>query len=80
MFRIGADAIRTTKRTRTRGAHGADMETVNSDVLTVLALGGGLGTLLVWLGQRYNLLEQRDEGRCPSCGLIRSRGACGCSR
>ena len=56
------------------------METVNSDVLTVLALGGGLGTLLVWLGQRYNLLEYRDEGRCPSCGLIRSRGACGCSR
>ena len=54
------------------------METVNSDVLTVLALGGGLGTLLVWLAQRYSLLEQRDERRCPSCGLIRRRGTCGC--
>ena len=55
------------------------METLNSDILSVLALGSGLGTLLVWLGQRYNLLEQRDEGRCPACGVIRRRGSCNCA-
>ena len=56
------------------------METLNSEVISILALGGGLGTLLVWLAERYNMLEHRDEGRCPSCGVIRDRGVCGCNR
>jgi len=55
------------------------METLDPTVLGTLALGGGLGVLLVGLAQRYNLLEQRDEGRCPACGVIRRRGRCRCT-
>jgi hypothetical protein len=56
------------------------METVDPNVLGPLALGSGLGMALVWLGQRYNVLESRKEGRCPACGIVRRRGLCSCRR
>jgi hypothetical protein len=48
------------------------------DILVTLALGGGLGVLLATLAQRYSMLEQRREPRCPACGVIRRRGRCSC--
>jgi len=48
------------------------------DILGTLALGGGLGLLLAKLAQRYSMLEQRREERCPACGVIRHRGRCSC--
>jgi hypothetical protein len=54
------------------------MENVDPNILGPLVLGSGLGTLLVWLGQRYRMLEHRDERRCPACGIIRRRGSCSC--
>ena len=54
------------------------MENLDPNILGPLVLGSGLGTLLVWLGQRYRVLEQRDERRCPACGVIRRRGSCSC--
>jgi hypothetical protein len=54
------------------------VEAVNPDITGILALGGGLGVLLVMLAQRYSLLEQRRETRCPACGVIRRRGRCHC--
>jgi hypothetical protein len=56
------------------------METLDPTILGSFVLGGGLGTLLVRLAQRYQILEPRDEERCPACGVIRRRGACSCSR
>lgn len=79
MFRIDGDAIPTSRRTHMRvgGAHGA-MESISPDQFGTLALVGGLGVLLVSLAQRYSLLEQRREARCPACGVIRRRGSCSC--
>ena len=54
------------------------MENFDPNILGPLALGSGLGTLLVRLAQRYRLLERRDEPRCPACGVIRRRGSCSC--
>jgi hypothetical protein len=54
------------------------MEHLDPNILGPLVLGSGLGTLLVWLGQRYRMLEQRDERRCPACGVIRRHGSCSC--
>jgi hypothetical protein len=54
------------------------VESISPDILGTLALGGGLGVLLASLAQRYSLLEQRREARCPACGVIRRRGACNC--
>ena len=54
------------------------MENVDPNILGPLVLGSGLGALLAWLGQRYRMLEQRDERRCPACGIIRRRGSCSC--
>ena len=62
---------------RVAGAHGA-MESISPDQFGTLALVGGLGVLLVSLAQRYSLLEQRREARCPACGVIRRRGSCSC--
>ena len=80
MFRIGAGAIPISRHIHTPVDRDRDMETLNSAILSILALGGGLGTLLVWLAERYNMLEHRDESRCPACGVIRDRGVCGCNR
>ena len=80
MFRIGDGVKPISRHIHTRVEPDRDMETVNSEFLSILALGGGLGTLLVWLAERYSLLEHRDEGRCPACGVLRDRGVCGCNR
>ena len=57
------------------------MENLDPNILGPLVLGSGLGTLLVLLGQRYRVLEHRDERRrCPACGVIRRRGSCSCVR
>jgi hypothetical protein len=63
---------------RVAGAHGAIVESISPDLFGTLALVGGLGVLLVSLAQRYSLLEQRREARCPACGVIRRRGSCSC--
>ena len=55
------------------------MENFNSEILGTLVLGGGLGTLLMWIAQRYDLLEQRREARCSVCGVTRRRGMCACN-
>jgi hypothetical protein len=54
------------------------MESISPDVIGTLTLGGGLGLLLAMLAQRYSMLEQRREERCPACGVIRRRGSCSC--
>jgi hypothetical protein len=54
------------------------VEGINPEILGILPLGGGLGALLVALAQRYSLLEDREETRCPACGVIRRRGSCSC--
>jgi hypothetical protein len=54
------------------------VEASNPDIIGILALGGGLGVILVMLAQRYAMLEQRRETRCPACGVIRRRGRCSC--
>jgi hypothetical protein len=54
------------------------VESISPDTIGILALGGGLGVLLVSLAQRYSLLDERREGRCPACGVIRRRGRCSC--
>ena len=59
-------------------ARGATLESINPDLIGTLTLGGGLGVLLAMLAQRYSLLEQRRETRCPACGIIRRRGVCSC--
>jgi hypothetical protein len=54
------------------------VESLNPDIIGILALGGGLGVLLASLAQRYSMLEQHRETRCPACGVIRRRGRCSC--
>jgi hypothetical protein len=55
------------------------VESISPDIIGTLSLGGGLGVLLALLAQRYSLLEQRQEPRCPACGIIRRRGSCSCN-
>jgi hypothetical protein len=54
------------------------LESPNSEILGILALGGGLGMLLAFLAQGYSMLEQRDWVRCPACGVRRRAGRCAC--
>jgi hypothetical protein len=54
------------------------VESISPDILGTLTLGGGLGALLAILAQRYSMLEERREARCPACGVIRRRGRCSC--
>jgi hypothetical protein len=54
------------------------VEAIDPDLIGLLALGSGLGMLLAGVAQRYSLLEQRRETRCPACGVIRRRGKCSC--
>jgi hypothetical protein len=80
MFRTGADVTRISQRIHTRAVTGKDtMEAFDSNVLGLAALSGGLGFAMIWLATRMKVLEQRQEGRCPACGRLRQRGACGCS-
>ena len=55
-------------------------EPVDTHTLGVIAVTGGLSAAMVWLATRLNLLEQRQAGRCPACGVIRRHGTCNCSR
>jgi hypothetical protein len=56
-------------------------EAIDTHLLGVVALSGGLCAAMVWLAARMNLLEQRQQGnRCPACGVIRRRGVCSCAR
>ena len=64
---------------RVARAHGAILESISPDLISTLTFGGGLGVLLAILAQRYSLLEQRPDRRCPACGVIRRRGVCSCS-
>ncbi|HYY75368.1 MAG TPA: hypothetical protein VE644_03505 [Gaiellaceae bacterium] len=56
------------------------METLDPQILSLVAVVSGLGGAMIWLAARLNMLEQRQEGRCPACGIIRRRGTCSCSR
>ncbi len=56
------------------------VETVDTQILSLVAVVGGLGGAMIWLAARLNMLEQRQEGRCPACGVIRRRGSCSCCR
>ncbi|HSK15124.1 MAG TPA: hypothetical protein VK915_03055 [Gaiellaceae bacterium] len=55
------------------------MESFDSHTFSVLVLGGGLGLLLAVVAERYKLLERRNEGRCPACGVLRRRSRCACT-
>jgi hypothetical protein len=56
------------------------VETLDPQILSLVAVVSGLGGAMIWLAARLNMLEQRQEGRCPACGIIRRRGTCSCSR
>ena len=56
------------------------METLDPQTLSLAAVVTGLGGAMIWLAARLNMLEQRQEGRCPACGVIRRRGSCSCWR
>jgi hypothetical protein len=54
------------------------VETLEANIIGVLAVSGGLGVAMVWLATRFSMLEQRQANRCPACGVIRRRGSCSC--
>jgi hypothetical protein len=56
------------------------VETLDTEILSLVAIVSGLGGAMIWLAARLNMLEHRQEGRCPACGVIRRRGACSCVR
>ena len=81
MFRTGAGVTRTLQRIHTRAVNvKGTVETFDTQILGVVAVSAGLSAAMVWLATRLNMLEQRQEGRCPACGVIRRRGACSCVR
>ena len=55
------------------------MEPFDPNSLGLAGLIGGLGAAMVWLATRLKMFEQRQERRCPACGIIRRRGACSCT-
>jgi hypothetical protein len=56
------------------------VETLDTEILSLVAIVSGLGGAMIWLAARLNMLEHRQEGRCPACGVIRRHGACSCCR
>ena len=56
------------------------VETLDTQIVSLAAVVSGLGGAMIWLAARLNMLEQRQEGRCPACGVIRRRGSCSCCR
>ena len=56
------------------------VETLDTQIVSLAAVISGLGGAMIWLAARLNMLEQRQEGRCPACGVIRRRGSCSCCR
>jgi hypothetical protein len=55
------------------------VEPFDINSLGLAGLIGGLGAAMIWLAKRLSVLEQRQERRCPACGIIRRRGACRCT-
>jgi hypothetical protein len=81
MFQTGAGVTRTLQRIHTRVVNvRGTVESIDTQTLGLVALTAGLSGAMVWLATRLNMLEQRHEGRCPACGVIRRRGACRCAR
>jgi hypothetical protein len=81
MFQTGAGVTRTSQRIRTRVVDVREtVETLDTQVVSLVAVVSGLGGAMIWLATRLNMLEQRQEGRCPACGVIRRRGSCSCCR
>jgi hypothetical protein len=56
------------------------VETLDPQTVSLVAVVSGLGGAMIWLATRLNMLEHRQEGRCPACGVIRRHGACSCCR
>jgi hypothetical protein len=54
------------------------VETLEANIIGVLAVSSGVGVAMVWLATRFSMLEQRQANRCPACGVIRRHGACSC--
>jgi hypothetical protein len=73
-----ATGIRTTSgRVRLT----CDVETLSPELVGSLAITGGLGLLMIRLAGSKDLVERRDEKRCPTCGLLTGLdGRCGCPR
>jgi hypothetical protein len=56
------------------------VETLDPQTVSLVAIVSGLGGAMIWLATRLNMLEHRQEGRCPACGVIRRHGVCSCCR
>ena len=54
------------------------MDPIHAQLLGALAITAGLLFSMVWLAARMSLIELRRPQRCPACGRLRQRGACGC--
>jgi hypothetical protein len=81
MFQTGAGVTRTLQRIHMRAEVVKDtVETLDTQIVSLAAVVSGLGGAMIWLAARLNMLEQRQEGRCPACGVIRRRGSCSCCR
>ena len=81
MFQTGAGVTRTLQRIHMRAVDVREIvETLDPQILSLVAVVTGLGGAMIWLAARLNMLEQRQEGRCPACGVIRRRGSCSCCR
>ena len=80
MFQTGGDVTRIFMRTHMRAGEdeGSRMETLDPQVLGLLALSSGVALAMVWLGMRFSALEQRQRMRCPACGVRRRGGRCSC--
>jgi hypothetical protein len=57
------------------------MKTLDPQILGQLAIVGGTGVAMLWLGMRLHVLERRQtDRRCPSCRRIVERGrVCPCA-
>ena len=68
--------------TRTRADARSPKVLFDPQLLPIFSLTLGVGTAMVWLGARMNMLELRNpERRCPSCGVrVRQGQPCRCAR
>ena len=79
MFQTDGDVTRTSQRTRMRAVDVKDpMDAIHTQMLGALSIAAGLSFVMVWLAERMNMIELRRPHRCPACGRVPSRGACGC--
>jgi hypothetical protein len=54
------------------------MDTIDTQMLGVVTITAGLSFAMLWLATRTSMIELRRPRRCPACGRLRQRGACGC--